>query len=165
MIELHHHYEPGVIGRIGELHGRVYADAWGTAAPFEILMTRGLCDYFEHYDPDRDLFITAHADGAIVGSLAVDGHTTDPDTARLRFVLVDPHHRGHGAGKAMLSAALDWCREKRYQSIFLWTVDHQAQTRSRALYERAGFHEVARIRDNRYSIPLDSVKMECCLNR
>jgi GNAT superfamily N-acetyltransferase len=165
MIELHRHYEPGVIGRIGELHGRIYADAWGTGAPFEILTLRMLIDYFEHYDPDRDLFLSAHADGTIVGSLAIDGHTTEPHEARIRAVIVDPCHRGQGAGKVMLTTALDWCRAKGYQTIFLWTVDHPAQARSRALYERAGFHEVERIRDDRYSVPLDSVKMACCLNR
>jgi GNAT superfamily N-acetyltransferase len=165
MIEYHCHYEPGAIGRIGELHGRFYADAWGTGAAFEILTLRMLIDYFEHYDPDRDLFLSAHADGRIVGSLAIDGHTTAPHEARIRAVILDPCHRGHGAGKLMLTTALDWCRAKGYQTIFLWTVDHPAQTRSRTLYERAGFREVERIRDDRYSVPLDSVKMTCSLNR
>ena len=35
-------YEPGVIGRIGELHGRYYAAAWGSGAAFEIQVLRAL---------------------------------------------------------------------------------------------------------------------------
>jgi hypothetical protein len=52
-IEIHHGYEPGLIGRVAELHGRYYAVAWSSGAPFELLMRREICDFIEHYDPAR----------------------------------------------------------------------------------------------------------------
>jgi GNAT superfamily N-acetyltransferase len=153
-------YEPGAIGRIGELHGAYYAAAWGSGAAFEIQMLRELCDVVEHDDPTQSLLLTAHASDRLVGSLLVllvDGTRS----ARLRFVIMDPAWQGRGAGKAMLSAALDWCREREVETVFLWTVD--GLPASRALYERAGFRVVQRVDDARYSIPLTSLKMELTL--
>lgn len=151
-------YSPGAIGRIVDLHGSYYAAAWGVGAPFEILMARELCEFVEHYRPDKDLLLTAHCGELTVGALAVLGQTSRVDWAQLRFVIVDPRYQGRGAGRALLSEALEWCRSRGFAGVFLWTVDHLPQ--SRALYERAGFEIVERTTDDRYSTRLDSIKME-----
>ena len=164
-IDIRRHYEPGIIGRIGELHGRFYADAWGTGAAFEIFTLRALIDFFERYDPARDLFLTAHAGDTVIGSLAVQGRVGADDAAQIRFVIVDPGYHGRGTGKAMLTAALAWCREQPYRTLFLWTVHHAAQTQSRTMYEHAGFQVVERTQDARYSVPLESIKMLRHLDR
>jgi GNAT superfamily N-acetyltransferase len=158
-LELRRGYEPGLVGRVGELHGRYYADAWGVAAGFEIMMTRDLCDFIERYDPERDLVLSAHIGGVLIGSIAIVGERPGSDGAQLRFFLVDPKYHGLGAGKALLCAAMEWCQERGFRKVFLWTVDHLPQ--SRQLYERAGFRVTARIRDDRYTLPLESLKMEC----
>jgi GNAT superfamily N-acetyltransferase len=153
-------YSPGVIGRIGELHGRYYADAWGSGAAFEIQTLRDLCDFVERYTPTRDLLVTAHLGDAAVGSLAVRGGV-DGNRAQLRFVIVDPACHGRGIGKRLLSTALAWCRDRRYDAVFLWTVE--GLPASRAMYESVGFLIVERVDDARYSVPLTSVKMELAL--
>jgi GNAT superfamily N-acetyltransferase len=157
-LELRRGYSPGAIGWIAELHGRYYATEWGVGAPFEILIARELCDFVERYQPDRDLLLTAHLGEVTIGSLAVFGETASPESARLRFMIVDPQFHGRGAGRALLSAALDWCRTRGFASVFLWTVDRLPA--SRALYDRAGFRVVESTRDDRYSTPLDNLKME-----
>jgi GNAT superfamily N-acetyltransferase len=153
-------YWPGAIGRIGELHGRYYAQTWGSGAPFEIQMLRELCTFVEQYDPQRDVLITAHIGELLIGSTVVIG-TPAAGEARLRFVIVDPAYQGRGAGRAMLTAALTWCRAQRYKTVFLWTVD--GLPASRAMYDHAGFRIVARVEDARYSVPLTSLKMELSL--
>jgi GNAT superfamily N-acetyltransferase len=154
-------YEPGAIGRIGELHGRYYAVAWGSGAAFEIQMLRELCDFVERDDPARGLLVTTHVGDTLIGSLGVmlvDTESGAPDThARLRFVIVDPAFQGLGAGRAMLDTALAWCRARGIRTVFLWTVD--GLPASRALYERAGFRVVERVDDARYSVPLTNLKM------
>lgn len=157
-VEIRRGYSPGAIGRVAELHGRYYATAWGVGAPFEILIARDLCDFIERYQPDNDLLLTAHADDVMIGSLAMLGHAGSPRTAQLRFMIVDPVYQGRGSGRAMLSAAIEWCRSSGFASVFLWTVDRLPA--SRALYESAGFRVVERVRDARYSAPLDCLKME-----
>jgi GNAT superfamily N-acetyltransferase len=156
--EIRRGYEPGLVGRVGELHGRYYATAWGVAAPFEIMMTRELCDFIEHYDPERDIVLSAYLAEVLIGSISILGGRTATDDAQLRFFLVDPKYQGRGAGNALLKAALEWCRERGFRRVFLWTVDHLPE--SRHLYEKAGFRVTMRCADNRYTAPLESLKME-----
>lgn len=160
-LEIHRGYEPGLIGRVGELHGRYYAQAWGSGAPFEMMMVREFCDFIEHYDPEKDLVLTAHIDGVLAGSISMLGRNAGPGGVQLRFFLVDPAFQGRGAGKALLSAALQWCRERGHRKIFLWTVDHLPQ--SRGLYEKAGFRVTERCPDDRYTVLRDNLKMELSL--
>jgi GNAT superfamily N-acetyltransferase len=162
-LELHRGYEPGAIGRIGELHGRFYAEAWGVGAAFEIQVVRQLSDFIERYDPTKDLLLSVHAGNVMGGSLVIIGpRQRNADRAQLRFFIVAQEFRGLEAGKLMLSTALDWCRERAFREVFLWTVDHLAE--SRRLYEKAGFQVVERVRDDRYSLPLENLKMELSLN-
>jgi GNAT superfamily N-acetyltransferase len=149
-------YEPGAIGRIGELHGRYYAVAWGSGAGFEMQVLRGLCDFVEHADPRTHLLLTAHAGDTLIGSAAVQC-APDPRRAQLRFVIVDPPWHGRGAGRTLLDAALAWCRERGVETVFLWTVE--GLPASRAMYERAGFRVVERIEDARYTVPRISIRM------
>lgn len=150
-------YEPGVIGRVGELHGRYYAAAWGSGASFEIQVLRALCAFVEDYDPRTHVLLTAHAGDVLMGSAAV---LRFPETGRaqLRWVIVDPAWQGRGAGRALLRTALDWCRERRVEVCFLWTVE--GLPTSRTMYERAGFRVVERVEDARYSVPRTSIRME-----
>lgn len=150
-------YEPGVVGRVGELHGRYYAKAWGAGAPFEILATRDMCAFIEGYDAARDLMLGAYAGERLVGSVAILGRQDLPDGAQLRFFIVDPDWHGRGVGKALLSRALDWCRRQGYARVFLWTVD--GLPASRRLYEKAGFRIAERVPDARYTVLRDNLKM------
>jgi GNAT superfamily N-acetyltransferase len=150
-------YEPGALGRIGELHGRYYAGAWGSGAGFEIQMLRGLCDFVEASDPRTHVLLTAHAGDTLVGSAALQC-VPDPRRAQLRFVIVDPAWQGRGAGRALLQAALAWCRARGVETCFLWTVE--GLPASRTMYERAGFRVVERVEDARYTVPLVSIRME-----
>jgi GNAT superfamily N-acetyltransferase len=160
-MELRSGYEPGLVGRLGELHGRYYAKAWGSGAPFEILITRDICDFIEQYDPEKDLVLSAYIGDVLVGSISAVGRTTEPGAAQLRFFVVDPAFHGRGAGKTLLSSALAWCRERGFRKIFLWTVDHLPQ--SRTLYEKNGFVVTERIPDDRYTVLRDNLKMELTL--
>ncbi len=160
-LEIRRGYEPGLIGRVSELHGRYYAAAWGSGAPFEILIAREFSEFIAHYDPEKDLVLSAHIDGVLVGSISIIGRHPGPDGVQLRFFLVDPAYHGRGAGKALLSAALEWCRERGFPKIFLWTVDELPQ--SRGLYEKAGFRVTERCPDDRYTVHRDNLKMELTL--
>jgi len=153
-------YEPGAIGRIGELHGRYYAVAWGSGAGFEMQVLRGLCDFVEQADPRTHLLLTAHAGETLIGSAAIQC-VPSPRRAQLRFVIVDPAWHGRGAGRALLDAALAWCRSRGVETVFLWTVE--GLPASRTMYERAGFRVVERIEDARYTVPRVSIRMELML--
>lgn len=162
-IEIHQGYEPGLIGRISELHGRYYAREWGSGAPFEAMMARDICEFIERYDADKDLILSAHIEDVLVGAIAILGQNPKPEGVQLRFFLVDPAYHGKGAGKALLHSALDWCKQRGYRKIFLWTVDHLPQ--SRGLYESVGFRITERHHDDRYTVPRENLKMELELDK
>jgi len=158
-VQIRRGYEPGLIGRVAELHGRYYDAAWGVGAAFEMMMTREFCDFIEHYDPKRDIVLSAYVHGIVIGSISILGGRAGNRDAQLRFFIVDPLYHGRGAGSALLAGALQWCRDRGFRTVFLWTVDGLPQ--SRRMYDRAGFHVVERCRDDRYSAMLECLKMEC----
>ena len=63
-------YSPGVIGDVTSLHARYYHEHWGFGAHFEATVAKGLAEFLQRYEPDRDGFWTASAGGRIVGSVA-----------------------------------------------------------------------------------------------
>jgi len=154
-------YEPGLVGRVAELHGRYYAGAWGSGAPFEMQMAREFSDFLEGYDPRHDLVLSAHIGRSLAGSITVYGRRLLPEGAQLRFFIVDPAWHGRGAGKALLAEALAFCRQRRFPRVFLWTVD--GLPASRRLYEKAGFRVTERVPDDRYTVLRDNLRMELAL--
>ena len=78
-----------------------------------------------------------NAGDVLIGAICILGGVAHSGAAQLRFFIVDPAHQGLGAGRALLNAALEWCRERGFMEVFLWTVDNLPQ--SRGLYERTGF--------------------------
>ena len=121
---------------------------------------RDRCDFVEQADPRTHLLLTAHAGETLIGSAAIQC-VPDPRRAQLRFVIVDPAWHGRGAGRALLDAALAWCRSRGVETVFLWTVE--GLPASRNMYERAGFRVVERIGDARYTVPRVSIRMELML--
>jgi len=71
----------------------------------------------------------------IVGSAGVE--RLDRDTAELHRLYLDVHLRGRGTGRALVGAALDWCRVRGISRLILWS--DTRFDRAHRLYIRAGF--------------------------
>ncbi|MBD2465054.1 GNAT family N-acetyltransferase [Oscillatoria sp. FACHB-1407] len=151
-------YRPGCIGRIVELHGSYYYRAWGVGAVFEMLMAQELCEFCEHYDAEHDLLLTASVGDRLIGSIAIQGSRDTTHTARLRWFIVEEGYHGRGIGRVLLERSLNFCRERGFHKVYLWTVDELP--RSRHLYEKVGFCVVEQGIDSRYGTTLLSLKME-----
>ncbi len=151
-------YRPGILGRIAELHGVYYARAWGAGAEFEGMMAQELREFLGGYRPGRDLLLTAHVEGRVVGSIAVEGSEVERPGARIRWVIVEDESRGRGIGKELLRRALAFCAGAGFGTVYLWTVEGLPE--SRTLYLRSGFRIVERVADDRYSVPRVNLRME-----
>ena len=126
---------PGDLGYLIYLHGVVYAREYGLDFTFEGYVAAGLGEFAKSFDENTDRLWLAEDGGRIVGSIAIVGH--EDRTAQLRWFLVDTEARGGGLGRRLLTEALDFCRELKFKSVFLWTL---ADLRTAAhLYQRAGF--------------------------
>ena len=123
--------------RIVELHASYYAKHWGFGEYFEAKVATGLAEFLERYDPARDGLWLAMVGGAIQGAIAIDGVHADAEGAHLGWFIVSESMQGRGVGGALLRDAMDFCRERSYPRVYLWTF--AGLDAARHLYEREGF--------------------------
>ena len=133
-------YIPGSIGRVVELHGIYYNTHWGFGPFFESKVAAEMAGFVGRYDKNRDGFWTVSLDGHIEGSITIDGIHAKDEGAHLRWFIVSDSLRGKSAGNSLIQTAIDFCRNKNYRCIFLWTFEglHAAKH----LYEKNGFQLV-----------------------
>lgn len=134
---LHAGYLPGCIGRITQLHARFYAAQSGFGVDFEAQVATGLAGFCSRFDPHRDGLWLAMQDGEVQGSIAIDGLKADTEGAHLRWFIVAEALRGAGAGQRLLQAALQFCVDRGYPRVYLWTFDQLHAARH--LYAQHGF--------------------------
>ncbi len=130
------HLQPGDIGGIVHLHGVVYAREYGFDPTFEAYVAGPLAELVRS-DSDRERLWIAERDGRIVGCVAIAAAA--PQTAQLRWFLVDPSARGAGLGKRLLGEAIAFAKDRGYGAIILWTVSVLAAAAH--LYQSFGFQK------------------------
>jgi len=133
--KLRYHTRPGDIGYLTHLHGITYAKEYGYDQTFEAYVADGLAKFIQSFSPDKDRIWLAEADGQIIGSVAIVGHSKVE--AQLRWFFVHPKYRGVGVGGKLLNEALLFCKEREYRTVFLWTTSELGVAQD--LYTRIGF--------------------------
>lgn len=133
--EIRHELKPGDLGYLIYLHGALYAKEYKYDQTFEMYVAHGLVEFIEAFNPYRDRIWLAEAEGRIIGSVAIVRSTKLE--AQLRWYLVHPDYRGQGLGKILIQKALNFCKDRKYNSVFLWTTSELATAAH--LYAEAGF--------------------------
>ena len=154
-------YFPGVVGQITEAHAVYYHTRWGFDVSFEAQVARELSDFVADFDPSRDGLWVARREGRFAGAIAIDGRHAATAGARLRWFIVTPEFQGTGIGSQLIRLAVDFCRDRGYQTVYLWTFE--GLDPARRLYETFEFslceeHAVAQwgqlIREQRFEMNL-----------
>lgn len=130
-------YAPGVIGRVAELHAAYYAHEWSFGHYFEGKVATELSGFINNYDGSRDCIWSIILENAIEGSITIDGSSAKENVAHLRWFIISEKLRGKGAGNFLLKQALSFCKDVKFESIYLWTF--QGLLSARHLYEKYGF--------------------------
>jgi GNAT superfamily N-acetyltransferase len=130
-------YIPGSIGRIAEFHGTYYHDHWGFGLYFEAKVATELSEFLQRYDKNSDGIWIATLNGRAEGSVVIDGIHAENEGAHLRWFIISDTLRGRGVGGQLIKRAIDFCKSKRYKTIYLWTFE--GLDAARHLYEKAGF--------------------------
>jgi GNAT superfamily N-acetyltransferase len=130
-------YVPGAIGRVAEMHAAYYAEAWNFGLYFEAKVATELSQFLQRLDPERDGFWTAIRGGRVEGSIAIDGAKVESEGAHLRWFILSAALRAQGVGHRLLREAVDFCKQRQYARVFLWTF--QGLEPARHLYEKFGF--------------------------
>lgn len=137
--DIHFRYQlqPGDVGYLIYLHGHLYARESGYNLEFEAYVCKTFYEFLPTYNPAKDRIFLAIADNQIIGSVAILGSSRH--LAQLRWFIIHPDYRGRGLGKQLLEQAMDFCREKHYQKVYLMTTSMQET--AIALYKKAGFRK------------------------
>ncbi len=133
-------YLPGSIGRVVQLHGTYYHLQWGFTLFFEVKIARELSEFLSRYNEKRDGFWNVWSNGNIEGSITIDGEDAKQQEAHLRWFIISDALRGQGWGNKLIREAIDFCQERRYKKIYLWTF--KGLKAARHLYEKNGFQLV-----------------------
>lgn len=130
-------YQPGMIGRITEMHGSYYAREHHFGSFFEAKVAAGLADFSGRLDNANNQIWLAMQNGRIVGSVAIDGEDLGNNEAHLRWFILDDGCRGGGVGRKLIAEAMKFCDERQFSAVQLWTFNKL--TAARRLYESFGF--------------------------
>ena len=146
-------YIPGCIGRVTELHARYYSRLVGFGLLFEAKVARDMAEFCSRYDEERDGLWLANLDERVHGSILIDGLHGKDKGAHLRWFIVSDEIRGSGVGNALINTAMEFCRSRGYERVYLWTFAglHAA----RHLYEKAGFELISQQRGAQWGVEVD----------
>ncbi len=149
---------PGDIGYAIYMHGELYGREYGYGIQFETYVAKGLCEFYEKYDPARNRVWICEHNNRMIGFLLLMDRG---NAAQLRYFLIQPEYRGIGLGSKLMSMYLDFLRECGYQESYLWTT-HELNTAA-FLYNRAGFKQTEEKESTAFGKPLREQRYDLAL--
>jgi GNAT superfamily N-acetyltransferase len=151
-------YTPGMIGRISELHAKYYSTHWNFGHFFEAKVASELSDFIKNYDETKNRIWSLYMDGIIEGSIAIDGSSETENIAHLRWFIISDRLRGKGGGNYLMGEAVSFCKEVRYDKIYLWTFRGLAPAKH--LYEKFGFKLVEELAGDQWGVTVNEQRFE-----
>ncbi len=128
-------YQPADLECIVQRHTELYEREYGFGPQFVEYVEKYLLHFHENHDKNRENIWVAEVNKIQVGVIAIV--KVDDTTAQLRWFLIDPEMRGRGLGNKLMETVIDFCQEKQYKRIMLWTVS--VLDAARYLYQKFGF--------------------------
>lgn len=132
----------GEAGYIAYRHSILYEKEYGLGGTFEQYVLDSLTKYIDE-QPEGEVWIAEHS-GRMVGSIAIV--RTEEKTAQLRWFLIEPEYRSAGLGRQLMTIAMDYCKQKKFSRVYLWTF--QDLKAARHLYKSFGFRPTEQVESN-----------------
>ena len=115
-VSIRHELQCGDLGRIVTLHGKCYEALPGFGLRFEAFVARTIAEFVLDNDSRGRVWL-AERGNRLVGCTAIA--LRGPESAQLRWVLVDPSARGIGLGRRLVESAIDFSRDNGCGDVFL----------------------------------------------
>ena len=131
-------YEPGSLADVVKLHATYYAREWNFGMAFETKVASEMAAFLSRYDVRTDLFLCAYDAEIMLGSITIVGEDGQTEGAHLRWFVVNDAARGKGIGRALMSRAMNFCRERAMNRVYLTTF--AGLEAASHLYTAFGFH-------------------------
>ncbi|SHM62196.1 Acetyltransferase (GNAT) domain-containing protein [Cyclobacterium lianum] len=149
-IRIRNHFEPGDIGTIIGLHGRLYHDTYGFGLGFEKYVARTFAEFACNFQETKDKIWIAAEGRTIKGCIAlVDRGELN---AQLRYFIVTPDVRGQGLGRLLFGSYMQHIHDHGYETVYLWTTANLQAAAS--LYLDAGFRLAEQKSSDTFGLPL-----------
>ena len=129
--------EPGDLGAVVALHGRLYSAEYGMDQTMEAYSAVGIGEFvLERLErgPEAGELWVAEIGGRIAGAVSMQA---EEGMGRLRWLVLDTSLRGRGVGRALVEASLDYARERGFPGVFLTTI--AGLDAAHGIYRKAGF--------------------------
>ena len=133
-ISIRSELRPGDIGYVTYMHGALYHREYHYGLQFENYVAKGLCEFYEQYDPGRNRIWACEYNQRMIGFLLLMDRGR---AAQLRYFLIEPEYRGIGLGSKLMNLYMDFLHTCGYKASYLWTT-HEL-SRAATLYMRHGF--------------------------
>lgn len=112
-------YKPGDPSRVTHFYYKLYEKQFDFKPISEKYFMESMLSIFDD-DEGNQLWI-AEQNNKIVGSIGIVKKGNSE--AQLRLFGVDERIQGKGLGSKLMSIAMNFCKEKDYKHIVLWTID------------------------------------------
>lgn len=157
-ISIRNDLRPGDLGYVIYLHGALYGKEYGYGVQFESYVAKGLCEFYEKYDPTRNRVWVCQHNHRMMGFLLLMDRG---ESAQLRYFLIEPEYRGIGLGSKLLDLYMDFLRECDYKASYLWTT-HELSIAA-FLYKRLGFQLTEEKESTAFGKPLTEQRYDLIL--
>ena len=149
---------PGDIGYAIFLHGALYSREYNYELQFESYVAKGLCEFYEKYNPARNRVWVCEYENKIIGFLLLMDRG---ESAQLRYFLIEPEYRGIGLGSKLMYLYMDFLHKCGYRQSYLWTT-HELHI-AIALYKRFGFQLTEEKESTAFGKPLTEQRYDLIL--
>jgi GNAT superfamily N-acetyltransferase len=149
---------PGDLGYVTYMHGALYHKEYNYSLQFESYVAKGLCEFYEKYNPKKNRIWACEYENRMIGFLLLMDRGK---AAQLRYFLIEPEYRGIGLGSKLLNLYMDFLSECGYKQSYLWTT-HELTTAA-ALYKRLGYQLTEEKESNSFGKPLTEQRYDLIL--
>lgn len=124
--------KPGEPSLVASFYFKLFEEQFDFLPVVEKYFLNAIAELYD--DPDSKLWI-AEENGEIKGSICVI--KKGEGEAQLRIYGTHPSTQGKGLGQELFKTAMDYCEEKGFRHLYLWTID--ICKAAVHLYDKAGF--------------------------
>jgi len=128
-------FTPCDIESVISRHKTLYQTESSLSFAFCEYVDESIHQFAHNFDVEKECMLILECNGSPAGCVAIA--KADEKTAQFRYYLLEPDMRGRGLGHKLIDMALNFCRQKGYQHVFLLTIS--AQKAARHLYKSKGF--------------------------
>jgi len=136
----------------------LYSKEYDYGLQFESYVAKGLCEFYERYNPERNRIWACEHKNRMIGFLLL---MERGNAAQLRYFLIEPGYRGIGLGAKLLNLYMEFLRDCGYKESYLWTT-HELYAAA-SLYKRLGFQLMVEKESAAFGKPLREQRYDLVL--